>query len=73
MTKNLQKAIMIRSRLLNKYSEGKTETSCCAYKKQITLCVKLLKKWKDICNDFGVKKVTDNKLFKRTVAPNFSW
>lgn len=43
MTKNLHQAIMIRSRLLNKYREGKNETNSCAYKKQRILFVKLLK------------------------------
>ena len=44
MNKNLQKAIMNRSRLLNRYRKEKTETTRSACKRQRNFCVKLLRK-----------------------------
>ena len=46
MNKILQKAIMNRSRLLNRYRKEKTEATRSAYKKQRDVCVKVLRKTK---------------------------
>ena len=46
MNKDLQKAIMTRSRLLNKFRKDKSELNKKAYNKQRNYCVKLLRKAK---------------------------
>ena len=46
MNKILQKAIMNRSRLLNRYIKEKIEATRSAYKRQRNFCVKLLRKTK---------------------------
>ena len=72
MNKNLQKAIMNRSRLLNK--KEKTEPTRSAYKRQRNFCVKLLRKTKkEFHNNLNVKYLTKNKLFFwKTVKPSFT-
>ena len=73
MNKNLQKAIMNRLRLLNRYrKEKKTETTRSAYKRQRNFCVKLLRKTKkEFYNNPNVKYITENILFCKTVKPTF--
>ena len=64
MNKNLQKAIMNRFKLLNRYKKVKTEATRSAYKKQINFCVKLLRKIKkEFYNNLHVKYITENKHF----------
>ena len=46
INKILQKTIMNRSRLLNRYTKGKTEATRSAYKRQRNICVNLLRKSK---------------------------
>ena len=73
MNKLLRKAIMKRSRLLNRYRRKKDTSSRLAYKKQRNFCVKLLRKSKkDFYNNLDVKYITDNKLFWKTVKRCFS-
>ena len=73
MTNDLRKAIMNRSRLLNKFRNENTEQNKWAYKKQRNLCVKLLKRAKKtFYNTLDVKKVCDNKTFWKTIKPNFT-
>ena len=73
MTNDLRKAIMNRSRLLNKFRNENTEQNKWAYKKQRNLCVKLLKRAKmTFYNTLDVKKVCDNKTFWKTIKPNFT-
>ena len=68
MNKILQKEIMNRSRLLNRYRKEKTEATRSAYKKQRNFCVKLLRKIKkDFYNKLNVKYITENKLFWKIV------
>ena len=56
VNKNLRKAIMVRSRLLNKFRQERTILSHLAYKKQRNICVKLLPKTKkDFFNNLDVK------------------
>ena len=70
VNKNLKKAIMKRSRLLNKFRQGRTISSHIPYKKQRNICVELLRKTKkDFFNNLAVKPVTDNKQFWKTVKP----
>ena len=70
MNKNLQRAIMNRSRLLNTYRKGKTEATASACKRQINHCVKLLRKTKkEFYNNLNAKynlnakHIIKNKLF----------
>ena len=73
MNKNLQKAIMNRSRLLNRYKKEKAEATRSAYNRQRNFCVKLLRKTKkESYNDLDVKHMTENKLFWKTVKPLFT-
>ena len=73
MNKILQKAIMNRSKLLNRYRKEKTKGTRSAYKRQINICVKLLRKTKkEFCNNLNVKYITKNKLFWKTVKPSFT-
>ena len=73
MNKNLQKAIMNRSSLLNRYREEETEATSTAYKRQRNFCVKLLRKTKkEFYNNLNVKYITENKLFWKTVKPSFT-
>ena len=61
---------MKRSRLLNKFRQGRTISSHIPYKKQRNICVKLLRKAKKaFFNNLAVKPVTDNKQFQKTVKP----
>ena len=46
MNKILQKVIMNRSRLLNRYRKEKTEATRSTYKRQRNFCVKLSRKTK---------------------------
>ena len=71
MSKALRKAIMVRSKLKNKYNKNRTE-NWDSYKKQRNFCVNLLKKTKkDYFNDLNIKNITDNKAFWKTIKPYF--
>ena len=73
MTNDLRKAIMNRSRLLNKFKKDNSKQNKWAYEKQRNLCVKLLKKAKrTFYNTVDVKKISDNKTFWKTIKPNFA-
>ena len=73
MNKNLQKAIMNRSRLLNRYRKEKNRSNKSVYKSQRTFCVKLIRKIKkDFYNNLNDKYITENKLFWKTVKPLFT-
>ena len=60
MNKEIRKAIMVRSRLRNKFIKEKNALSRKAYKKQRNYCVKLIRENKINLN---VKNITDNKKF----------
>ena len=69
----LRKAIMTRTRLLNKLRKFNCPENQLAYKRQRNYCAKLLKRSKkDFYNNLNVKKVTDNKHFWKTIEPNFT-
>ena len=73
MNKNLQKAIMNRSRLFNSYRKEKTEATRSAYKRQKKFCVKLVRKTKrEFYDNLNVTYITENKLFWKTVKPSFT-
>ena len=73
MNKALNKAIMTRTRLKNKYFKNQNEINRNAYKKQRNFCVSLFRKEKrKYFRNFDIKKVTDNKQFWRAIKPAFS-
>ena len=75
MNKKLRKAIMNRSKLLNRYRNNKidiTKVTRSAYTRQKKFCVKLLRKTKEFYNNLNVKYITENKLFWKTVKPSFT-
>ena len=73
MNKELHKAIMTQTCLLNKLRKFNCPENQLAYKRQGNYCIKLLERSKkDFYNNLNVKKVTDNKHFWKTVKPNFT-
>ena len=73
MSKALRKAIMVRSKLKNKYNKNRTGENSDSYKKQRSFCVNLLRKTnKDYFSDLNIKNITDNKAFWKTIKPYFS-
>ena len=73
MSKALRKAIMVRSKLKNKYNKNRTGENWHSYKKQRNFCVNLLRKTKkDYLNDLNIKNITDKKAFWKTIKPYFS-
>ena len=73
MKTQLKKAIMTRTRLLNKYRKDNSAENLFAYKRQRKFCVKLLRKSKkDFYNNLNVKRITDNRKCWQTIKPNFT-
>jgi exonuclease III len=73
MNKELSKAIMTRSRLLNKFQKTGLLNDRNAYNKQRNYSVSLLRKTKaDYYNNLDTKQITDNRKFWKTVKPCFS-
>ena len=73
MNNNIYKAIMVRSRLRNKYLKLKTEESKIAYRKQRNYCVSLIRKAK--CNFYehlDPNLICDNRKFWKQVKPFFA-
>ena len=64
---------MTRSKLKRRYNRDGTTINFENYKKQLNICVNLLRKSKtQYFNDIDVKNLTDNKRFKKTIRPKFS-
>ena len=73
MTKELRKAIMLRSKLKNIFNKNKTHFNWQKYKHQRNFCLNLLRKTKkQYFAKLNVKDVADNKLFWKNVKPYFS-
>ena len=73
MDKELNQAIMVRSKLRNKYLKSKSEIDKQRYNKQINYCVKLLRlKMQKYYESLDISKITDNKTFWKTISPLFS-
>ena len=73
MSKELNKAIMTRSRLRNRYLKEKSADSKIAYEKQRNYCVNLLRRTKKkFFANINISSTTDNKKFWKTVKPFFS-
>ena len=72
MTKELQEAIMLRSKLRNRLNKLKTEQANMEYKRQRNLCTYLLRKPKrDHYSRLDHSKITDNKHFWKVAKPLF--
>ena len=71
-TKELSKAIIPRSKLRNLYFKVRSDENRARYKKQMNICVLLLKKakWKHY-EDLSIQDVTDIKKFWKRVKPLF--
>ena len=70
----LNHAIILRSKLRNRFLKSRSNKDREAYKKQRNLCVSLLcQNEKDYFETLDIKSVTDNKMFWKTVSPLFSY
>ena len=73
MTQDLPKNIMKRSRLRNEYLKNNSEENRKMYTKQRNCRVSLLRKTKiAYYGNLDERKVSDNKLFWKTVKPSLS-
>ena len=72
MNNDLSKAIMVRSRLRNKFLNLRTKESSDAYKKQINYCVSLQRRIKrNFYENLNSNLIADNKMFWKQVKPFF--
>ena len=73
MAKEVRKAIMIRSKLSNKFLKDKNEQSRNDYRKQCNLCVALVRRTKQqYFSSLDLSLNADNKKFCKTVKALFS-
>ena len=73
MTKEVRKAIMIGSKLRNKFLKDKNEQSGNDYRKQRYLCVALVRRAKQqYFSSLDLSLIADNRKFWKTVKPLFS-
>ena len=73
MNRVLRKAIMLRSRLKNKYNNSRTAEQWEAFRRQRNLRVKLfIKERRSFYNRLTISDITDNKIFWKTAKPTFS-
>ena len=73
MDKELTQAVMIRSKLRNKFLKLKTEENRLAYAKQRNCFSKLLKERKrQYFENLNLSSITDNKFFWKTGSPLFT-
>ena len=72
MTKELSKAIMLRTKLRNQFLKTRTSEAKLKYNKQSNLCVILLRKTKrNYYENLNLNDISDNKKFWTTVKPLF--
>ena len=73
VTKEVSKAIMLRTKLRNKFLKKNTLESRAKYNKRGNICVSLIKKVKrNYYENLDLKDINDNKKFWATVKPLFS-
>ena len=73
MTEKVGKAVMIRSKLRNKFLQGKSEQSRNDYRKQCNLCAALVRKGKQqYFSSLDLSLIADNKNVLKTVKRIFS-
>ena len=69
----INKEIMKRSRLRNKFLNTKSDIDRKAYNKQRNLCVSLIRsEKKNFFSNINTSDITDNKTFWKTVKPFFT-
>ena len=71
VTKELNKAIMLRSKLRKKFLKDRTKESRYKYKKQRNVCAYLLKKAKKNHENIDISNLTDSNKFWKMVKPIF--
>ena len=72
VTKDVRKAIMVRSRLWDIFLKEKFLESKKAYNKQRKICVSMVNKAKkEHFQNINLSEITDNKKFWETVSPLF--
>ena len=73
INKTINKEIMKRSRIRNKFLNTKSNIDRKAYKKQRNLCVSLIRREKkNFFNNICTRDITDNKTFWKTVKHLFT-
>ena len=74
MNKELKNAVMVSSKLRNKFVKSRSVEDRKAYNKQRNMCIKLLKKTNSFCyfSNLNTKRIVDNKMFRKTVKSSFS-
>ena len=73
MNRALCKAVMLRTRLKNKYNKSQTVQNWEAFRKQCNLCVKLVRTEKrKFYKNLDISQITDNKQVWNTVKPFIS-
>ena len=73
VNKELSKAIMLRTKLHNKFLKQKTTETRSAYNKQRNICVSIPRKAKrSYFENLDIKNVSDNRKSWGTVKPLFS-
>ena len=73
INKKINKEIMKRSRLRNKFLNTKSDIDRKAYNKQRNLCVSLIRsEKKNFFSNNNTSEITDNKTFWKTVKPFFT-
>ena len=73
ITKEIRKAIMIRSKLRNQLNRKKTLTCKMAYNKQRNICTALIRRTKkEYYSKLSPETICDNKTFWKSVKPFFS-
>ena len=73
MNRALRRAVVLRTRLKNKYNKSRTVQNWEAFRKQRNLCVKLFRTEKrNFYKNLDISQITDNKQFWNTVKPFIS-
>ena len=73
MNKEIQRAVLVRSKVRKKFLKSRSKSDKKAYNKQRNKCVSLLRKTKKAYySNLNVKDIVDNKKFWKTVKSFFS-
>ena len=73
INKEFQRAVMVRSKLRNKFHKSRSVSDKKAYNKQRNKCISLLRKTKKAYySNLNVKDIVDNKKFLKTIKNLFS-
>ena len=73
VNKELSKAMMLRTKLCNKFLKQKTRETRSVYNKQRNICVRILRKAeRSYFENLDIKNLSDNRKFWGAVKPLFS-